>query len=291
MLNSTTTQITRRNPVDRTVGAILVDSGKLPPEDIEAVLRLQKEEGLRFGDAAVKLGMLTPEDVQYALARQFDYPYLTDGDEAVSDELVAAYRPYSPQVEALRALRSQLMLRWFTGADERKALAVVSPGAGEGRSYLAANLALVFSQLGERTLLIDADMRHPKQHTLFKLENRSGLSSILANRSTASEVRRIPAFVDLSVIPGGPPPPNPQELLSRPLFGKFLAVIGHEYDAIIIDTPAAVDYADAQAIAVATRGALLLTRKNHTPLRRTGQLWNGLAHYGVAMVGAVLNDF
>jgi receptor protein-tyrosine kinase len=289
MLNSM--QITRRNPVDRVIGAILIDSGKIPVDGIEAVLRLQKEEGLRFGDAAVKLGMVTPQDVQYALARQFDYPYLIEGDEAVSDELVAAYQPYSAQVEALRALRSQLMLRWFTGAEQQKALAVVSPGPGEGRSYLAANLALVFSQLGERTLLIDADMRHPKQHTLFKLSNGSGLSSILSNRSTASEVRRIPAFVDLSVVPGGPPPPNPQELLSRPVFGKFLAVVAHEYDVIIIDTPAAVEYADAQAISVATRGALLVTRKHHTPLRRTGQLWTGLSHYGVAMVGAVLNDF
>lgn len=289
MLNSM--QITRRNPVDRVIGAILIDSGKLPIDGIEAVLRLQKEEGLRFGDAAVKLGMVTPQDVQYALARQFDYPYLIEGDEAVADELVAAYQPYSPQVEALRALRSQLMLRWFTGAEQQKTLAIVSPGTGEGRSYLAANLALVFSQLGERTLLIDADMRHPKQHTLFKLPNGSGLSSILSNRSTNSEVRRIPAFVDLSVVPGGPPPPNPQELLSRPVFGKFLAVVGHEYDVIIIDTPAAVEYADAQAISVATRGALLVTRKHHTPLRRTGQLWTGLSHYGVAMVGAVLNDF
>lgn len=289
MLNSM--QLTRRSPVDRTVGAILVDSGKLSVDSIETILRLQKEEGLRFGDAAVKLGMLTPEDVQYALARQFDYPYLFEGDEAVSDELTAAYRPYSPQVEALRALRSQLMLRWFTGNDERKSLAVVSPGPGEGRSYIAANLALVFSQLGERTLLIDADMRHPKQHTLFKLENRSGLSSLLANRSTSNEVRRIPAFVDLSVLPAGPPPPNPLELLSRSVFSKFLAVVGHEYDVIIIDTPSAVEYADAQAISVATRAAMLVTRKHKTPLRRSGQLWSGLSHYGVAMVGAVLNDF
>jgi Mrp family chromosome partitioning ATPase len=80
------------------------------------------------------------------------------------------------------------------------------------------------------------------------------------------------------VITGGPPPPNPQELLSRAVFGKFIAVVSHEYDAIIIDTPAAIEYADARAIAVATRGALLVTRKHHTGLRRTGQLWTGLQH-------------
>ena len=138
------------------IGAILVDSGKLTIEAAERILRLQKEQGLLFGDAALQLGLLTNEDIQFALARQYDYPYLLKGDGEVSSELVAAFQPFSPQVEALRALRSQLMLRWFTGQQERRALAIVSPARGEGRSYLAANLAVVFSQLGEHTLLIDA---------------------------------------------------------------------------------------------------------------------------------------
>ena len=124
---------------DRHIGAILIDSGKLTLADAERILRLRKDEGLRFGDAAIKLGLLTESDVAFALARQYDYPYLVTGDGEVSSELIAAYQPFSPQVEALRALRSQLMLRWFTGDPEHKALAIVSPGRREGRSGLAAS--------------------------------------------------------------------------------------------------------------------------------------------------------
>ena len=80
-------------------------------------------------------------------------------------ELVAISQPYAPQVEALRVLRGQLMMRWFT--DEHRSLAIVSAKAGEGCSYLAANLAVIFAQLGQRTLLVDANLRNPRQHLIF----------------------------------------------------------------------------------------------------------------------------
>jgi len=161
---------------DRAMGAILVDAGRLTPEDAEIILRNQRDEGLRFGDAALRLGLLSEEDIQFALSRQFDYPYLAPGDLSVSKELVAAFSPFTPLVEQLRALRSQLMLRWFDGepgsSSARRILPILSPGHGEGRSFIAANLAVVFSQLGERTLLIDADLRSPHQADIFHLENR-----------------------------------------------------------------------------------------------------------------------
>ena len=197
---------------DRSIGAILIDSGKLTIADAEQILHLQKAENLRFGDAGIKLGLLSEVDIQRALAHQYDYPYLVKDDGAVSESLVAAYNPFGHQVESLRTLRSQLMLRRFTGQPNRKMLAIVSPGRGEGRSYLAANLAVVFSQLGERTLLIDADMRNPCQHELFKLENRRGFSSMLAGRDDVQAVQRVNNFVDLSVLTAGATPPNPQEL-------------------------------------------------------------------------------
>lgn len=279
-----------RTTGDRSIGAILIDSGKLSVENAELILRLQKEEGLRFGDAAIKLGFLTDEDIAFALARQYDYPYLLKGDSEIADSLIAAYQPFSPQVEALRALRSQLMLRWFTGEAERKALAIASPGRSEGRSWLAANLAIVFSQLGENTLLIDADMRNPSQHELFKLENRVGLSSILSGRGDASEVRRIESFMGLSVLTAGPTPPNPQELLGRTQFPELLAKLRGQFDVIIIDTPAA-EYADANTVAVRSGGALLLARKHETSLDALGGLSEGLRQLGVQPVGSVISEF
>lgn len=286
-----TTQTSSPATGDRHIGAILVDSGKLTVANAERILRLQKDEGLRFGDAAIKLGLLTQEDVAFALARQYDYPYLLKGNSEVSDDLIAAFQPFSPQVEALRALRSQLMLRWFTGDPDHKALAVASPGRSEGRSWLAANLAVVFSQLGENTLLIDADMRNPSQHALFKLENRSGLSTHLSGRGDISDVKRITSFMGLSILPAGPIPPNPQELLGRPQFAALLAQLRGQFDTIIIDTPATTDYADAQTVAVRAGGALLLAHKHQTSLDALGALAESLRQLGVQPVGSVIAEF
>lgn len=277
---------------DRSIGAILIDSGKLSIADAERILNLQKLENLRFGDAAINLGLLTQADVQYALARQYDYPYLLKDDSGVSDKLVAAYNPYSHQVEILRTLRSQLMLRRFTGAPDRKMLSIISPSRGEGRSFVAANLAIVFSQLGERTLLIDADMRNPCQHELFKLDNHFGFSTLLAGRGNDQQaVQRVKNFVDLSVLTSGPIPPNPQELFGRPALTRLLGDLNEAFDVILIDTSAATDFADAQIVAARAGAAIVLARKNHSRIELVTRQTESLGRSGVEVIGTVLNEF
>lgn len=282
---------TPKAAASRAIGAILIDTGRLTPEAAERILKLQKEQGLRFGDAAIQLGLLTEADIQQALSRQYDYPYLMPGDERVSEEVVAAFKPFSPVVEQLRALRSQLMLRWFDAEAGHKTLAVVSAGRSEGRSFTAANLAVVFSQLGERTLLIDADLRNPRQHQLFHLQNKLGLSSLLAGRAELAEaVVRIPGLIDLSVLPAGATPPNPQELLSRPLFNALIATASGQYDIVIVDTAAGCETADSQAVAARTRGAVVVARKDISLAPQVQALVSSLQHAGVAVVGSVLNN-
>lgn len=276
---------------DRSIGAILLDSGKISINDVEQILHLQKIENLRFGDAAIKLNLLTHADIQHALSHQYDYPYLLKSDDCVSDKLVAAYSPFSQEVEALRTLRSQLMLRRFTGDQTGKMLTIVSPSRNEGRSYLAANLAVVFSQLGERTLLIDADMRNPSQHELFKLENRNGFSSVLANRFDMSAVQRVNKFLDLSVLPSGPKPPNPQELLGRPTLNALLNNLNENFDVILIDTPPAADFADAHTLSSRAGAAMFVARKNISRLEVMRQQTEGMAQSGIKVVGAVLSEF
>ena len=129
---------------NRSIGEMLIDSGKLTLDAAEQIMQLQSKENLRFGDAAIKLGFLNQNDLQLVLASQFDYTYLIKGQSTISEDLIAAYQPFSKQVELLRALRSQLMLRCFTGDDNRRSLTIVSPERSEGRSYIAANLAVVF---------------------------------------------------------------------------------------------------------------------------------------------------
>lgn len=244
---------------------------------------------MRFGDAALQLKLATEDDIRYALSRQFDYPYLPTGDVSLSQELVAAYRPFGEPVEQLRALRSQLMLRWFDGAEERKAMAVVSPGSGDGRSFIAANLAIVFSQLGERTLLVDADLRQPRQHLLFNLAGGGGLSDVLASRVGSEAVVRIPNLLGLSVLPAGAIPPNPQELLGRTAFVELLESLSKNFDTIIIDTPAAGQFADAQTVAARAGAAVLVARNNLTSSDKLLNLSRGMKQSGVELVGTLLN--
>lgn len=272
------------------IGSLLVDSGKLTLEDVEHILRFQKEqEGLRFGDAALKLTLVNEEDIQHALSKQFSYTYLRPGEGGFSKDLVAAYKPFSAQVEALRALRSQLMLQWFN--EEHKILSIVSPGAQEGRSYLAANLAVIFSQLGKRTLLIDANLRNPRQHITFNLPFNTGLSSLLSGRAGQDIVTRIPHFANLSVLVAGPVPPNPQELLGRPVFFGLLNDVAQQYDVIIIDTPSGAAYSDVMTIAACSGGALMIARKDHTHLDAIKALVVQLSTSGTQVLGSVLNKY
>ena len=276
---------------DRSIGAVLIDAGRLKADDAELILRAQIEQDLRFGDAAIRLGLLTQADIEFALLRQFNYPCLVRGESTVSEKLVAAYTSSGVQLEALRALRSQLMLRWFDNEPARKALAIVSGERREGRSYIAANLAVVFSQLGERTLLIDADMRHPCQHALFGLSNRAGLSAVLSGRGGPELIQRVPGLVDLSVLIAGALPPNPLELLAQPLFPHLLKELGEKFDIILLDSPAAAEYADAQTVAVRAGAALIVARKNVARMWRVRGVSDSVAHASATVVGTVLNDF
>jgi protein-tyrosine kinase len=275
----------------RSIGEILIDSGRLLADDAERVAVYQREHNLHFGEAAVRLGAATREDVEYALSQQFEYAYLLRGESRVDPSVISAYDPFSPEVEALRALRTQLLMRLMHLDRKRSRLAIVSAESGDGRSYLAANLAVVFSQLGERTLLIDADLRHPKQHQLFGLENRVGLSNVLAGRAGFEAVQRVPSLRDLSLLPAGATPPNPQELLGRPVFRHLLDRFSAEFNIVILDTPAAGRHAESLTIASRAGAALVIARRNSTRLNRVRDMSQSMTDARTTLVGAVLNEF
>ena len=275
--------------IDSSIGALLLDSGKITSEQAEHILRLQKELDIRFGEAAVRLGFVTEADIQQILARQFNYPYLRRGEEKFSSALVAAYEPFNPQVEILRAIRSQLMLHWFSRG--RKALVVVGLNPDDGASLFIANLCIVFSQLGEHTLLVDANLRNPGQQAIFDLSEARGLSDIMAGRATPEVITKINSFVDLSVLTSGTLPPNPQELLSRAAFREFNEQIEARYDVVVYDAPACSCGSDALAIAAVTCGALLVVRRHKTAIRDLEAITEKIHAVGAQIAGTVLLDF
>lgn len=276
------------NEEPKKLGHLLQEAGKLTIVDMDRVLQVQKTENLRFGEIALKLGVINELDLHQALARQFSIPSVAPDDACLSAELVAAYQPAGSQIEQLRAMRGQLMLRWFSKG--HKALVIAGIDAGDGASYLAANLAVVFSQLGERTLLIDADLRRPRQHTVFNLGNRPGLSDFLAGRIDSSAATRISAFPRLAVLTAGAVPPNSVELLARPATAPQLEALTRNYDVVLIDTTAAADGADGAMLAARIGGALMVLRQDHTRLAAAAAYRNNLENSGAVLVGTVLNQ-
>jgi len=276
---------------DRRIGSILAEEGKLASGDIERVMKLQHLEGLRFGDAALRLGMINVVDLHRAIAKQYDLPHLLPGNDSISDELVIAADPFNPRAEELRGLRTQLMIRWSKAGVKHRVLAIVSPGSGEGRSYVAANLAVAFAQLGERTLLIDADLRKPRQHRIFNIADRVGLSSVLSGRAGRDAVQPVSEFGSLALLPAGAPPPNPLELLSRTALADLLKAARPDFDVVIFDTPPAKLYGDAQSVAFQAGSAIVLARREHTRLEDSNGVIRDLSLAGALVAGTVLNAF
>lgn len=203
--------------------------------------------------------------------------------------LTPAHHPHAPRSEQLRALRTELMMR-RDGSTRAEVVVMLSPGCGEGRSQLAAELAITFAQLGRATLLLDADMRHPRQHLLFGVDNRHGLSQMLAEGRTP-RLYPVSGMPHLMLQPAGAPPSNPVELLSGPAFEQALARYRQDYDFIVIDTPPLGTYADALAVINLARRGLVLTRAQHTRYQDTKQMLRRLAATRAQILGSVINHF
>lgn len=277
---------------DRSIGDILRQLRHLTDDQVGKVLALQRDRDLKFGEAAVTLGFVSTEDVLWALSQQFHYPYAAETGQKLNPELVVANQPFSQRAEAFRAIRSQLMMRLFNGQDPmRRALAVVSPDSGDGKTYFAANTAVAFSQLGARTLLIDADMRNPRQHQVFDIDNGNGLSGILSGREAHNVIHNVRDLPSLFVMPVGTVPPNPLELVERPAFNLLMRELLNKFDHIVVDTPAAVHGSDAGVIAAKCGAAIVIARKDRTRAAMLQEFVGLLGQSPARLGGVVMNEY
>jgi chain length determinant protein tyrosine kinase EpsG len=277
---------------DRSIGDIIASTRNLTAEQVERIAEHQRKTGVRFGEAAVALGFANADDVLFALAQQFHYPYAAEAQRDASPELVTLNQPFSYQAEAFRAVRPQVMMRIFgEGRKERRALAVISPAAGDGKTYFAANLAVVLAQLGGRTLLVDADLRNARQHAVFNVPNDAGLSGLLAGRVEANVIRQIQNVPNLFLLPAGATPPNPLELVERPAFDLLIRELTSKFDHVVVDTPATQYGADGEVIAARCGGALIVARKDASRVQALQELVAGLADLDATIAGVVVNEY
>jgi chain length determinant protein tyrosine kinase EpsG len=273
----------------RAIGELLARARGLSDGHIEQILAYQRQTGLRFGEAAVKLRLADRDDVLHALSEQFSYATGFAGHPA-SSELIAAADPFSDQADAFRELRSRLMLEVLR-EPQRCALTIVSPDVGDGKTYLAANLAVAFSQLGEPTLLIDADLRTPRQHQLLGVAPNGGLSGVLAGFSESDmAVHPVPGLQHLYLLPAGALPPNPVELLHRPAFGALLRQMLHRFEHIVVDTAAATRGADSRVAAAQCGAALVVARRRHSRMVPLEGLVAALSRGPATLAGVVINE-
>jgi chain length determinant protein tyrosine kinase EpsG len=279
------------NLADRSIGSILADLRHLSADQVEKIVQYQRDKNVRFGEAAVALGFASSDDVLVALSQQFHYPYAPEESRDASPELAALNQPFGVQAESFRAIRSQIMMRMFNEGQQRRAIAVVSPDSGDGKTFFAANLAVVLAQLGGRTLLVDADLRHPRQHHVFGVDNKTGLSGILSGRAEANVIRQVPGVPSLFVRPVGITPPNPLELVERPAFGLLIRELLSKFDHVVVDTPAACYGSDSSVIAARCGAALVVARKNQARVTTLQDLVANLAETPAQVVGVVFNEF
>jgi chain length determinant protein tyrosine kinase EpsG len=276
---------------ERSIGAIIAETRHLTAEQVESVLAYQKKHAMRFGEAAVAMGVASADDVIFALAQQYHYPVTLEEQKQLSPELVALNKPFSRQVEAFRNLRSQIIMRVDPSSEgARRPLAVVSHDVGDGKTFVAANLAITLAQLGGRTLLVDADMRSPRLHEMFGLKNGAGLSTILSGRAENQVIQQATGAPNLFVLPVGPTPPNPVELVERPAFGLLLNELISKFDHVVVDTPAAAYGSDAAVIAARCGTVLVVARRGESRLRTLTQLTSALQQSRAKVLGVLYNE-
>lgn len=206
-----------------------------------------------------------------------------------ASSLVALNDPQSFAAEAYRVLRNNLH---YANPDvPLRQILVTSAGPGEGKSTTAANLAISMAQSERSVLLVEADLRRPSIHTLFRQPSTPGISSYLVGDALLAAILLKSAVANLSVVVCGPTPPNPAELLGSRRMHEFLNTVAERFDVVILDSPPVLATSDACAIAPHVDGVLLVVDSGQTPQVALRRAKEHIEAVRGRIIGAVLNRF
>jgi capsular exopolysaccharide synthesis family protein len=195
--------------------------------------------------------------------------------------------PGSEAAEAYRALRTAI--KFGVPEGRAKTILITSPSPADGKTTVASNLAIALAQVGKRVLLLDADLRHPKQHETFGIENHSGLGDVLAHDLTPPEVTHKTVVPNLELMPAGPTPENPADLLNSPRFHEVMESLMDRYDHVIVDTPPVLAVTDSRIIAASCDVSVLVLRADRADRKMCEMSRDGLVSVGANLVGLVMN--
>ncbi len=201
--------------------------------------------------------------------------------------LITLTTPRSPASEAYRALRTNLT---FSGLEEPlHTLVITSPAPEEGKSTTLANLAVTFAQSGRKTLVVDCDLRHPSQHTIWGIPQQPGLTDMVLEG-----LKKLPLIdvgvENLKVLPSGPVPPNPADLLGSQRMDAIIKQLKDEADVVLFDAPPVIAVTDATLLATKLDGVLLVLRAGGTRRDHAERAKELLERVSIRLVGAVLTN-
>lgn len=261
--------------------------------------RVRMKSDLQFGMFGPVIGVLDSIHLKqrfYASqnktnidSKATNFPTISNG-KILERFLLPSLQEDIPEHEQLNAIRSNLLIAWLKSGPANKSIAIVSADRNEGRSFLSANLALSFAQLGKRTLLIDADMRHPVQHIIFKLENQLGLADILKCSAGSELAKEIESVEFLTVLPAGNANDDAENLLSSAQFSRLIEQANLAFDVIVIDCPSAQYENDMQLLSEQVGKVLVVVRENFSLVRAQKLFVKKLQQYSQKLIGVVLND-
>ena len=196
-------------------------------------------------------------------------------------------RPRSAAAEAYRTLRTNLQ---FTNlAEAYRSLVFTSATAGEGKTTTASNFSVATAQSGTRVCLIDADLRRPSLHKMFDLPNRSGLTTALIGSESVESLALETRVPNLFVVPSGPQPPNPAELVASARMREVIAEAQTAFDLVVLDTPPIISVADPVAISAQCEGVIIVIRASKVPLEVIRRAISQVAAVKARIIGVVLN--
>lgn len=203
--------------------------------------------------------------------------------------LIAFTEPKSYITEQFKTIRTNIH---FSLPDENvKKIVVTSTTPGEGKSTIIANLAVVFAQEGKKVLIIDADLRKPTLHSTFKLKNKKGLSNLLRNKISYIDAIQETFIYGLYVLPSGPIPHNPSELLSSKSMDQFLYSMEQYFDIILIDVPPVLTVTDAQILSNKCDGTIFVVNSGVINRKEALKAKNTLTNSKANILGVVLNNY
>lgn len=276
-------------PKDEPIALRMLHGGVIDAAQLNKMRAHAAVRAIPLHEAAVELGFVSRTLLAKLTGEGSMVPAGSRRNLTLSPEVAKAFEHSEEVSDQFANIRTQVHLGWLQkGAGENRMISVISPRRRDGRSYVAANLAVSFARIGFRTLLIDADLRHGRLHELFALREQTGLTGLLDGPEPIASLSAQGGLGNLVVLGRGASVEDPANILAGGDFERLLQSARRDFDVIIVDTPSALEFPDARIAAALTKACVLVAKRDRTHARELKRLAQDVTDLGSKVIGTVL---